>query len=190
MSEKAKVRFYFFIVASLSIALVILLVIGTCFFVSLHKKEKTASVGRYRVSIGLVDTAMKTSNVSSKNIVRDGVLCTSFSQIAEACGYTKMIDGDEIRFYLNNGDGDMMILNVGSDVAVLNSNPVHLSTPVYKIGETVYVPIDLITTYFDGINITVDGEKATIVVEYADPKKCFLKLKYPKASPPLDKSDF
>ena len=189
MSEKAKVRFYFFIVASLSIALVISLVIGICFFTSLHKKEKVTSVSRYKLSIGLVDTAMKTSTVPAKNAVRNGVLCTSLSQIAESCGYTKMINGNEIRFYLNNNDGDVMILNVGSDVATLNANPVHLSTPVYKVGEEVYVPLNTIITYFDGINVTVDDEKATIIIEYIEPKKCSLKLKDPKACEALETDD-
>lgn len=190
MSKKAKTRFYFFIVASFTIALVISLVIGSCFFISLHKKEKTTSVSRYKISIGLIDTKMTNMTVSAKYAVRDGVLCTSFSKIAEVCGYTKMINANEIRFYLNNDDGDMMVLNVGSDTAYLNGNPVHLATPSYKVGESIYVPVDFISTYFSGINITVNDEKATIVIEYIDPHKCALKLKYPTACPALDPSDF
>ena len=80
--------------------------------------------------------------VSAKNTVRNGVLCTNLSKIAELCGYTKMINANEIRFYLNNNDGDMMVLNVGSDSAKLNGTPVHLATEVYTGGENgqLYVP--------------------------------------------------
>ena len=190
MSERAKVRFYFFLIASLSIALVVSLVIGACFFISLRKKDKTESIGRYKLSIGLVDTALSNSTVSSKNIMRGDVMCTSFTLLSEKCGYTKVTNGNEIRYYLNNNDNDMMLLVVGSDVAKLNGNPVHLSTPVYKKGEILYVPMDLIINYFGGISVTVDDEKATILIEYIDPKECFLKLKAPETTTALDKAEF
>ncbi len=188
MSQKAKVRFLFFVSASFAIALVISLVIGVCFFTALHKKDKATEISRYKLSIGLVDTKKSTMNVYTKNIVRDGIMCVNFSQISEKCGYTMLIDEDEIRFYLNNNDGDMMIVTMGEHRAYLNGVPVYLSVSPYKVGENIYLPIDFITTYFDGITIESDDEAKTITIEYIEPKKCSLKLKGVQNIEPLDKS--
>lgn len=186
MSKKAKARATFFLVASLSLALVISLVIGACFFTSLFKTEKTEQRSRYKLSIGLVDTKKTTVNVYSANIMRGGIMCTDFSRIADKCGYTMIVNGSEIRFYLNNDDSDILTLYLGKDTAYLNSNPVHLSVPIYKVGESIHLPIDFVANYFDGITVEVSEEKGTISIEYITPASCSLKLKYPKRLEALD----
>ncbi len=178
----------FFISASLAIALVISLVIGICFFTSLHKKDKVAEINRYKLSIGLVDTKKTTMNVYTKNIVRDGIMCVNFSQISEKCGYTMLVDENEIRFYLNNDDRDMLSLTIGEHRMYLNENPVYSVVAPYKVGENIYLPVGFVTTYFDGITIETDNEKKTITIEYIEPKRCFLKLKSPQTIEPLDES--
>lgn len=190
MSEKAKIRFWFFVASSLALALVISLVIGICFFTSLKKSKEPEAIARYRLSIGLADTGKSSMNVYRRNIVRNGVMCTDFSQISEKCGYTKIVNGNELRFYLNNNDDDVIVLENGKDVAYLNGVPIHLATPVYKIGDNVYLPIDVINNYFSGISVAVDDEKATIVIEYIDPPSCSLKIKYPSVCEALDKDLF
>lgn len=190
VTKKAKLRFVFYIVGSLAVALVISLVIGISFFVSLNKKEdkkEDIEIERYTLSIGLVDTKKTKSRVYGKDIIRDGVMCTDFSRISDECGYTSLVNGDEIRFYFNNDSEDMLVVTVGEDTAYLNGNPVHISTSVYKIGSKIYLPVDFINTYMEGFTVIVDNEKATIIVEYEEPKKCLLKLKYPQTLEPLEK---
>ena len=187
MTKRAKVRLLFFCVASLSIALVISLVIGICFFVSLHKTEKTEEINRYKVHIGLVDTKKTTYNAYIRDVMRGGVLCTNFSQISDKCGYTMIVNGDEIRYYLNNEASDMLTLRNGDTRAYLNDNPVHMAVPMYKIGENIYLPLDFVANYFEGISVVVDSEKSEIVIEYNDPKTCSLRLKYPQVLDPVDR---
>lgn len=190
MSKKAKARAIFFMIASLSIALVLSIIIGTCFFVSLFKNEKVEQRNRYRLSIGLVDTKKASTNVYKANIVRGGVLCTDFTRIADRCGYTMIVNGNEMKFYLNNEQSDILTLYLGEDTAYINSNPVHLSVAVYKVSERIHLPIEFISNYFDGVTIDVNEEKGTISIEYINPTECSLRLKYPEGLEPLDKSDF
>ncbi len=190
MSKKAKARTLFFIIASLSIALVLSIIIGACFFVSLFKNEKVEQRNRYKLSIGLVDTKKASANVYKANIIRDDVMCTDFTRIADRCGYTMIVNGNEMKFYLNNSESDILTLYLGEDTAYINSNPVHLSVAVYKVSDRIHLPIEFISNYFEGITIEVNEEKGTISIEYIAPTDCSLKLKYPKNLEPLDADEF
>lgn len=177
MSKKAKARFIFFLVSSFALALVISLIIGACFFISLHSANRPKTVERYKLSYGYVDAKKTEKYVYSKDIMRNGEMCVNFSDIAEFCRFTTVGDQKKVKFYFNNSDGDILEIIVGSNIAYVNENPVNMPTSAYMIGDTIYLPVQFILRYFEGVAITSDDEKKTISVEYSDEIECSLRLK-------------
>ena len=177
MSKKAKARFIFFLVSSFALALVISLIIGACFFISLHSADRPKTVERYRLSFGYVDAKKTTKYVYAKDIMRNGEMCVNFSDIAEFCRFTTVGDRKNVKFYFNNSDGDILEITVGTNIAYVNGNPINMPTSAYMIGDTVYLPVQFVLRYFEGISITSDNEKRTINVLYSDEVECSLRLK-------------
>lgn len=177
MSEKAKARFIFFLVASFALALVISLIVGACFFISLHSADRPKTVERYKLYSGYTDAKKTEKYVYSKDIMRDGKMCVSFSDIAEFCRFTTVGDRKNVKFYFNNSDRDILEITVGTNIAYVNENPVNMPTSAYLIGDTLYLPVQFVLRYFEGISITSDDEKKAINVEYSDEVECSLRLK-------------
>ena len=117
MSKKAKARFIFFLVSSFALTLVISLIIGACFFISLHSTDKPKTVERYRLSFGYVDAKKTEKYVYSKDIMRNGEMCVNFSDVAEFCRFTIVGDQNKVKFYFNNSDGDILEITIGSNIA-------------------------------------------------------------------------
>ncbi len=186
MSEKAKMRFIFYTVVSLSIALIISLIIGISFFLSLRLTGADSTPERYRFTSGMPEGKKNQVTLKTEDIMRNGQLCVNFSDIADKCSFTFVSDGSEMRFYLNNSHGDILTLKSSSSVAYLNSVPVRLSTEVYKINGKVYLPLDFVGHYINGITVKADSENATVNIEYSGAEKCFLNIKYPQPTMPID----
>ena len=186
MSKKAKARFIFFIVSSLILALTISLVIGACFSISLHSHEKEDTVDRYKLYSGYVDAKKTTKYVYRSDVVRGGVMCVDFSDIAEFCKFTVVGDGDEMTFYFNNRDNDVLEITVGQTVAYVNGNPINMPTAAYIIGDDIYLPVEFLSRYVDGVVFTSDDEKETMNIEYSDTVECSLRLKAPDALTQID----
>ncbi len=186
VSKKAKARFIFFLISSFTIALVISLIIGACFFISLYSFEKTKTVDSYKLNSGYVDAKKTTKYVYSSDILRGGVMCVDFSDIAEFCAFTVVGDGDDIMFYFNNNDDDLLEITIGQNIAYVNRNPVNMPTSAYMVGDDIYLPFEFVSRFMEGVTLSVDEEKSTINLEYSDTVECSLKLKYPNALSPID----
>lgn len=185
MSEKAKARFIFFLVASFALALVISLIIGACFFISLHSADRPKTVERYKLSFGYTDAKKTEKYVYSEDIMRNGEMCVNFSDIAEFCRFTTVGDQKNVKFYFNNSDSDILEITVGKNIAYVNKNPVNMPTSAYMIGDTLYLPVEFVLRYFEGISITRDDEKKTINIEYSDEIECSLRLKADSFNSPI-----
>lgn len=186
MSKKAKARFIFFLISSVALALVISLIIGICFFVSLFIHDKVEQIESYKQYLGYVDAKKTTKTVYSSNIIRNGVMCVNFSDIAEFSAFTVVGNGDEMMFYFNNDDGDLLVVNIGSNIAYANGNPINMPTSVYTLGDDIYIPVDFLSKYIDGVTFRADDEKRTIHIEFSDTAECALRLKYPSELEPID----
>ena len=186
VSKKAKARFIFFLVASFALALVISLIIGACFFISLHSTDKPKTVDRYKLSYGYVDAKKTEKYVYSKDIIRNGEMCVNFSDIAEFCRFTTVGDREKVKFYFNNSDSDILEITVGNNIAYVNENPVNMHISPYMIGDSIYLPAEFVLRYFEGISITSDDEKKTVNIDYSDSVECSLRLKSDGINLPLD----
>ena len=186
MSKKAKARFVFFLISSFTLALVISIVIGTCFFISLYSSEKTSTVNRYKLVSGYVDAKKTTKYVYSSDIMRGGTMCVDFSDIAEFCAFTVVGNGDDVMFYFNNSDNDLLEISIGQNIAYVNRNPINMRVPAYIIGEDIYLSVEFVTRFMEGINLIVDDQKRTINIEYSDSAEFSLRLKYPDALSPIE----
>jgi len=186
VSKKARARFIFFVFASFTLALIISIIYGACFFISLRTFKKDDTVERYKLYSGYVDASKTTKNVYSEDIIRGGVMCLDFSDIAEFCAFTVIGDGDDITFYFNNGDKDILEITVGQTVAYVNGNPISMPAAAYMIDDDIYLPVEFVSRYIDGVTFTSDDEKETIKIEYSDTAECSLRLKAPSSTPPID----
>lgn len=186
MSKKAKARFIFFLVSSFALALVISLIIGACFFISLHSADRPKTVERYKLYSGYTDAKKTEKYVYSEEIMRNGEMCVNFSDIAEFCRFTTVGDQKKVKFYFNNSDSDILEITVGQNIAYVNGNPVNMPTSAYMIGDSVYLPVEFVLRYFEGISITSDDEKKTMNVEYSDTLECSLRLKSHGYNSPVD----
>ena len=99
------------------------------------------------------------------------------SDIAEFCRFTTVGDRDNVKFYFNNGDSDILEITVGTNVAYVNENPVNMPTSAYMVGDNIYLPVEFILRYFEGVSITSNDEEKTISIEYSDAVECSLRLK-------------
>ena len=186
MSKKAKMRFVFFLVSSFALALIISVILGTAFFISLHSADAPETVERYKLYSGYVDAKKTEKYVYSKDIMRSGKMCVNFSDIAEFCRFTTVGDREKIKFYFNNDDSDILEITIGLNIAYVNENPVNMEIPVYTVGDSIYLPVEFVLRYLDGISITSDDQKKTINVEYSDTVECSLRLKADSFNLPVD----
>lgn len=179
MSQKKKLRLIALVIMSVSLALITCLIIGACFFTSLHKKDKTDAVSRYKLLIGIVDGKKESYNSYTDRTVRDGVRFTDFTRISDRLKWTTVRNGNDIRFYLNNEDEDTLSLKVGESIVYVNRNPVRIKGKSFELSGNLYLPLDFVGSAFDGITVTENAEKNTVTIEYLEPEKCSLRLKYP-----------
>lgn len=190
MSQKNKLRLIALVIMSLVISLVTLAVVGGCFFTSLHKKTVKAPPSRYKLLIGIEDGDKESFNVHADKTVRGGVRFTDFTRLSDFLKWTTVRNGKDIRFYLNNEDEDMLFFTLGDDVVYVNGNPVRLMGASFEMSEHIYLPLDFVASSFDGISVVENKEKNTVTIEYMEPKKCSLKLKFPEALKPLSENEF
>ncbi len=113
------------------------------------------------------DAAMTKRTVERESVIMNRTLYINITEIALLCEFTTTGDLDELRLISKNESNDNVKLVLDSPVIAINGNPVRLSAPIFKSGESVYVPYEFFTDYVTGITVTFDEEnsKVTIVRE-------------------------
>lgn len=107
--------------------------------------------------------------VSDDTAYPDGVLYVNFSNIADGSDMTVILDSDNAKFVLPDGEDtsdsagtgheEYALFTAKSTECVVCGQPARLSAPAVFSGKNVWVPADFITDYVNGI--TVEEEKSS-----------------------------
>ncbi|MBQ4576057.1 MAG: hypothetical protein IJA85_12825 [Clostridia bacterium] len=128
-----------------------------------YSYEKPVSEIVYQIGAD-EDEDMTSRTVKRESIVINDTLYINITEIALLCEFTTTGDLDEIRLISKNESNDNVKLVLDSPVITINGNPVRLSAPVFKSGESVFVPIEFFDSYVTGITVTYDKENAKVTI--------------------------
>ncbi len=154
----AKLFFYRFLVYLLLLAL-ILSVFSVIFFINLNKVDKS---DKSDFIYYLADN--KKSRIPYDTVKRNGAVYVNLSEIAEKFDISITGSYDELRFLPDKND-EYVRFYPDSRTAYVNGNPIILSVPAVLEDECLWIPIDFITRYVDGISLKYNEKERTITVK-------------------------
>lgn len=92
-------------------------------------------------------------------------LYVDFSALAEYCGFYVSGDGDELRYIVPSADGSadtQFTVTADSNAVDLNGTTLHLADPAVMSGGALYMPLDFIEHYLQGISVVPDENKENV----------------------------
>ncbi len=107
---------------------------------------------------------LKAVSVDTEKYIRNGVLYVNMSAIAEEFGFIVTGDYKQLRFITDEKLGEDVCFVIGTPFAEINGERVRLNGAVTKNDGSVFVPAEVFTEYVNGIEITLDEEKAVISI--------------------------
>lgn len=153
-----KLFLYRFAVYLVVLALM-LSVTAIVFFIGLKKVDK---IDNRDFTYILADEKKKT--LSYEQVVRDGIIYINFSEIAEKFGLAITGSYDSVRF-VSSDKNEYVRLFPESKTADINKNEIYLSGAPILDGKDVWIPLDFITRYIDGISVKYDEGERTVTVK-------------------------
>ncbi len=151
-----------FIARALMFAAIFCLLLAICaglFACDLTKVESEDSSGYTYIIDG------EKSTLSYKNAVRDGRVYISFTDIAEMCDMAVTGSDSDMKFVIKGDDTEMIRFVTDSRVVYVNGIETRLGSDCYRIAHELYVPVDFVSTYFNGLTIVNDESAHKITVE-------------------------
>lgn len=149
------------------IFIVMLAVTVGLFFINLFIHDNVTSLD-YVYQIGSDTDAEKiTAYVSYNTLYINGKVYINMSQLAAIHGFITTGDLDSVRFLFVDTEesitGDVKFF-LNSSFAYINGVHVRLTSPVYKKGKDIFIPMTFINTYISGIRAEYDeyNQKLTI----------------------------
>lgn len=114
------------------------------------------------------------NEVSGDSAYKNGRLYLNFSNIAEGCGMTVIIDSKNAKFVLPDGGDTSDSAGTGHEEYVSFTNEAtecsicgqesRLSAPAVFDGKQVWVPADFVTGYVNGITVTEEKDDGVVYV--------------------------
>lgn len=116
----------------------------------------------------------------------------NFSALAEYCGFYVSGDGTRLRYILPSQDGSedsQFVVCAGSNQVDLNGTAVHLSAPAVIDGGDLYMPIEFVDLYIQGITLSVDEKEPNEYYLRCSKQADFYLIASPQTpSAPIDRS--
>ena len=156
----AKLFMYRFLVYLIVLTL-LLSVIAAVFFVNLRKVDK---IQKEDLIYYLADR--KKVTLPYDTVVQNDVMYVDFSGIADAFGMALTGDANLLRYVSDTGN-EYVKFTPESYMVNVNENSIRLSAPTLYDGEKLFVPLDFITEYMDGILVKYDDKEHTLTVRRA-----------------------
>lgn len=95
------------------------------------------------------------------------IIYVNFSAIAGFCGFYVSGDSSRLRFILpavNGSEDSEFTVRTGSSEIDFGGTTGHLNAPAVMEGETLYMPVDFIETYIEGISVGMDDKRKNAYV--------------------------
>lgn len=104
------------------------------------------------------------STLSYKNAVRDGRVYVSFTDVAKMCGLAVTGSDSDMKFVIKGDEAETIRFITDSREVYVNGIGTRLGSECYRINDELYVPVDFVSAYFNGLDVTVDesGHKVTV----------------------------
>ncbi|MBE6632200.1 MAG: hypothetical protein E7623_05800 [Ruminococcaceae bacterium] len=97
------------------------------------------------------------------DIVYEGEIYVSMTEIAELCGLTISGDSERLRFICDNGE--YVQFYIGTVHAEINGSYITMGEKSRGSYENVLIPFDFVQSYMDGISISKDDEKDILYLD-------------------------
>lgn len=116
----------------------------------------------------------------------------NFSSLAEYCGFYVSGDGDRLRYILPASEGSsdsLFCITDGSNAVDLNGTTIHLTSPAVMSDGSLYMPLEFVDFYIEGITIKVDEKNENIYYLLCDSDFEFYLTASPQSpSDPIDRT--
>jgi len=188
MSKKAKLRLIVYIVTSILLSLVTLLLIALVNLLLLFSTPDKLN-GDFTVTIDDTNENTKpylVQSVSIQTLYRQGDWYVNFNDIADVYGFSVSGDRSYLKYIFRNEADDIMTVNFENNTVCLNGVQVDCKTPQMSSDGSVFLSIDMINTFFDGLDISLDTEEKTLFIQCDE--ICFLNVRTPDTTPKIDKA--
>lgn len=97
-------------------------------------------------------------------------LYVNFTVLLKYCEFYESGDGEEFRYILPS-DGSQFIVTDGSTRVDVNGNIIYMNAPAIYTGGSLYLPLDFIDYYIEGITVTVSKKQVKVTNEDGDTVK-------------------
>jgi len=187
MSKKAKLRLVVYIAASVLLTLfTLLLILLVNVVLLLHTPDKLK--GDFTVTFDDKNENTKpylVQSVNVNNLYRYGNWYVDFNEIVNIYGFSVSGDRSDLRYIFRNESDDIMCVDLENNTVKLNGVSVYCKLPELGSDGRVYLPIDIINTYFEGLDVTYDTDEKLLLISCD--KSCYLNVRNPDTTPKIDK---
>jgi len=161
--KKKRVQTRKIFIARLTVFIAAVLVIGFAvwgiFWLNLTYSDSSGQ-GRYTYSID--DNKYK---LNYNKAVRDGRVYVSFTDIAEMCDFSVMGSPEDMSFIIKgNDEHETVRFFSGSRTAYVNGVETAMGSACYFDDGEMYVPVEFVEAFVDGINISVNIRSREVTV--------------------------
>ncbi len=88
--------------------------------------------------------------------VKNGRVYISFTDIAEMCDLAVTGSADDMKYVIKGDEAETIRFVTGTRVVYVNGIETRLGTECYFENDELYVPVDFVSTYFKGLDTTLD----------------------------------
>ena len=118
----------------------------------------------FTVSAFFLDLTKQDSPDVSGYSYKIGHVFVCFSDIAELCDLAVVGSVEDIKYIIKGDDAETIRFMTGTRTVYVNSVETRLGANCYFEDEKLYVPIDFVSAYLMGLDVTVDEEEHRVTV--------------------------
>ena len=147
-------------------AIVLALMLALCaavFFINLIPPAESGG-GSYSYTYG----SSRAVSVPAEDALRDGVLYVNMTALSDMLGFAVTGDSSNLRFVMpaeGGVGGEWVSFELGSRAADVNGQKTPMAGDAVMDGEQLWIPADFVTTYMNGVALTVDDAKRAVVIK-------------------------
>lgn len=127
----------------------------------------------YQIGENKDDADYKLQTLSYRDRVRGGQLYLNFTELAQYFGFITTGDTGELRYLTKYTDGEEVVFKVGTGTVTINGSVTRMPSSSYYEDGTLYVPLDFVQTYINGISASTDEDSGRLIIyrEYTENAK-------------------
>lgn len=129
-------------------------------FIQHLTKVDTSGISGYSYKIG----DSREYSLSYSDAVRDGCLYVNFTGIANMCDLAVTGTKDDVRYIIKTDNEETVRFEVGTRTVYVNGTETRLSGESFYSGDDLFVPLDFVSTYFEGLSVSTDEKNHKVTI--------------------------